>query len=78
MQQNNKEVLYEAEDLQGGTFGADRQLTIEGWREQALEWCDMDENDELAECIQCLEQAAVLSYISQIWDLKFTKIGGNQ
>lgn len=36
-------------DLQGGEFGTGRDYTLEQWCKQALEWCYIDENDELAE-----------------------------
>lgn len=73
MEQTNNEKLYEAEDLQGGTFGTDRQLTVEGWRAQALEWCDSDEDYETAEYIELLKPDKVLPFIAMHWELEFSE-----
>lgn len=74
MKQTNNEKLYEAKDLQGGTFGTERQLTVEGWRAQALEWCDMDEDDETAEYIELLKPEKILLFIAMHWDLEFSEV----
>lgn len=58
-------------DLQGGTFGFDRIYTIEEWREQAIEWADMDENDDLIDYLYCLKPEKVIDCIAEIWQLEF-------
>jgi hypothetical protein len=37
-----REKLYETKDMQGSDFAEDRQFTVEGWRELAMIWADMD------------------------------------
>ena len=69
-----KERLYKAIDLQGAGFADNRQLTVEGWREQALMWCDMDEDDETYDYIELLRQDKVLEFIAGRWDLEFTEV----
>lgn len=67
------EKLYEAKDRQGGGFGEDRQLTVEQWREQAIDWCDPND-DETAEYLQLLRADKVLEFISFNWDLEFSEV----
>jgi hypothetical protein len=68
------EKLYEAKDLQGCGFGEDRQFTVEGWREQAKIWCDMDDNDDTYEYLELLKPEKVLDFIADYWDLEFTEV----
>lgn len=62
------------EDLQGGSFGMDRDYTIEQWREQALEWAEMDENDGLIEKLESLSESDVLPFIAEFWQLEFAEV----
>lgn len=62
------------QDLQGGEFGMYRDYTVEQWREQAIEWATMDENDGLVETLQRLDQKEVMGYISELWALRFRKV----
>lgn len=61
-------------DLQGGTFGMYRIQSIEDWREQAIEWADMDENDDLIDVLYCLKPEKVIEYIAEIWQLEFKEV----
>lgn len=61
-------------DLQGGIFGTGRDYTIEQWRKQAIEWCYMDENDEMAEYMYMLKSNKVIEVIAWYWDLQFRKV----
>lgn len=65
-------------DLQGGEFGTGRDYTLEQWCKQALEWCYIDENDELAEFLyryykECTDKQ-LLAFIGEIWALEFKKV----
>lgn len=62
------------EDLQGGDFGMYRDYTVEQWREQAIEWATMDDNDELVEALCRLNQDEVINFIAELWALKFRKV----
>ena len=61
-------------DLQGGEFGMYRIQTIEDWREQAIEWADMDEHDGIVEELKSLPQDEVIDYIAEFWQLEFKEI----
>lgn len=61
------------EDLQGGEFGMHRDYTVEEWREQAIEWATMDDDDDLADLLEVLKPERVLDFIAEVWQLKFRK-----
>lgn len=61
-------------DLQGGEFGMYRELTIEQWRNQAIEWAEMDDNYDLVDILNKLKPRDVINYISEVWELEFKKI----
>lgn len=63
-----------SDDLQGGEFGMYRDYTVEQWRNQAIEWATMDDNDELVETLCGLKQCDVMNYIAELWCLKFRKV----
>ena len=68
-----QERYYVAIDLQCGEFGMNRNYTLSQWRKQAIEWCYMDENDELAEYIYNIKDSELLTYIGEMWTLVFRK-----
>ncbi len=71
----DKEIRYRvSRDLQGGEFGMYRDYTVEQWREQAMEWADMDDNDGLAETLAELPADEVIGFISEMWGLEFRKV----
>lgn len=75
LKDNEAEARYRVvADLQGGEFGMGRDYTVEQWRNQAMEWADMDENDGLAETLADLPRDEVLDFISNMWELKFRKV----
>ena len=53
-----------SEDLQGGEFGMYRDYTVEQWRNQAIEWATMDDNDGLVESLCQLKQHEVIGFIA--------------
>ena len=63
-----------SEDLQGGEFGMYRDYTVEQWRNQAIEWATMDDNDGLVESLCQLKQHEVIGFIAELWGLKFRKV----
>lgn len=75
------------EDLQGGSFGMGRVYNIHEWIEQAQEWCEMDENPELAQWFGNLEEMLangklteeeVLGEIATTWTIEFEEITPEQ
>lgn len=69
----NNDLYYVAEDYQHTDFGMQRNYTIQEWREQALEWADMDENDGLIETLNTIKDEDLLDFISEIWQIRFEK-----
>ena len=63
-----------SEDLQGGNFGMYRDYTVEQWREQAIDWATLDDNDGLVETLQELKSEDVMEFIAVMWALKFRKV----
>ena len=69
----NKETYYVAEDYQHTDFGMQRNYTLQEWREQAIEWADMDENDDLIAVLETIKDEDLLDFISEIWQIRFEK-----
>lgn len=61
-------------DLQGGNFGMFRDYTIEQWRKQAIDWCWMDDDENLAKAIYEMDEEILLDFISEIWAIEFRKV----
>lgn len=57
-------------DLQGTGFACGRTLTIEGWREQGLDWAYMDDYDGIYEELSKLPKKKVIDYIQDFWELE--------
>lgn len=70
----NEDLYMATQDYQTDDFGFYRALTIEEWREQALDWCDTDCNEELCNTIKQLPKKYVLDYIQDIWTIKIEKV----
>lgn len=66
---NAEKRYYVKEDRQGGCFGMDRLYTIEEWREQAKEWCEMDDNDGLWQYMDKLPKDQVIDFIDDMWTI---------
>lgn len=70
-----EEPIYRVvEDLQGGEFGMGRDFTIEEWREQAIEWAEMDEHYGIIETLKVMKKDNVIDFISEIWALRFEEV----
>lgn len=69
----NKETYYVIEDYQCTDFGMQRNYTLQEWREQAIEWADMDEHDGLIETLETIKDEELLDFISEIWQIRFEK-----
>jgi hypothetical protein len=67
------ETYYVSYDRQGGTFGMYRNYTIQEWREQAIEWAETDEDDELITHLATLPDEEIIETISNWWELDFEK-----
>jgi hypothetical protein len=67
------ERYYVYQDLQNTDFAMGRCYTIEQWRKQALEWCYIDENYDLAEILYNMKNEYILDAISELWALIFRK-----
>ena len=70
---NNKETYFVAEDYQHTEFGMQRNYTLQEWREQAIEWADMDEHDGLIDTLNTIDDNELLDFISEIWQIRFEK-----
>lgn len=69
------------EDLQGGTFGMDRQYTAEEWLDQALSWLDADgwdvDDDGIAYWKSVIAEGReeeLIGYIEETWDLEMREV----
>lgn len=63
-------------DLQGGTFGMDRNFTLKELREQAIRWANMDEDFALARRLERCEikNSDLLSFSASWWSLEFAEV----
>lgn len=61
-------------DLQGADFGMGRDYTLEEWREQAIEWADMDENDGLIKLLKNTPRKELLDTIAEFWQIEFAEV----
>lgn len=63
------------QDLQGGSFGVDRNFTLKEWREQAIQWANMDEDFTLARRLERYEikNKDLLPFIASWWSLEFAE-----
>lgn len=70
----NKRYLV-VKDLQGsGTFGMNRVLTNKEWKEQALDWCYVDDNGEMYKYFREQKASEKLTmFIGEFWDLLIEK-----
>lgn len=63
-------------DLQGGDFGMYRDYTLKEWREQAIEWCEMDDNYATARALKRYEvkNCNLIDFIAEVWGLEFSEV----
>jgi hypothetical protein len=64
---------FVSQDFQGGNFGKYRVYTPREWREQAIEWATMDDNDDLIKLMRKTPLKKVIETISDIWQLGFSE-----
>lgn len=69
----NKETYFVSEDYQQTEFGMQRNYTLQEWREQAIEWADIDENDDLIAVLETIKDEKLLDFIAEIWQIRFEK-----
>lgn len=76
-----------SEDLQGGDFGKGRVYNVYEWIEQAQEWCEQDDNTELARWFGDLKdqlddgkitEQYIMGEISATWTIEFEEITDEQ
>lgn len=65
-------------DLQGDEFGMFRDYTIEQWRQQAIDWAEMDENDDVVERLKKMPEEQILPYIADFWTVEFAEVDENE
>ena len=65
-------------DLQGDEFGMYRDYTIEQWRQQAIDWAEMDENDGVVERLKKMSEEQILPYIADFWTVEFAEVDENE
>lgn len=61
-------------DRQGGSFALGRTQTAEEWRQNALQWCEQDDNEEYAKFLKTLPKSKVVNEIEFMWDLEIIPI----
>lgn len=65
-------------DLQGDEFGMYRDYTIEQWRQQAIDWAEMDEHDGVVERLKEMPEEQILPYIADFWTVEFAEVDENE
>ena len=61
-------------DKQGGEFALGRTQTAEEWRQNALQWCEQDDNEEYARFLKKLGKKHIVGEIASMWDLEIIPI----
>lgn len=74
MEIKNNKLFRVVKDLQGGDFAMGSDLTIEQWREQAIEWAGTDGHYGLVEELKKLPQNEVLDEIAEFWQIEFAEL----
>lgn len=65
-------------DLQGDEFGMYRDYTIEQWRQQAIDWAEIDEHDGVVERLKEMPEEQILPYIADFWTVEFAEVDENE
>ena len=66
-------LYINTEDNQGGSWFIGKVLTLKQWRELALEWCYMDDDEFTYDEIEYASAEVVLDLISSIWSIRITE-----
>lgn len=61
-------------DFQGGSFGMYRTYTAEEWRQQAIEWADMDGWEEADKEFNFKNEQNLINYICEIWEIQIEEL----
>lgn len=57
-------------DLQGAGFAVGRTLTLQEWREQAIEWAEMDEHFGISEQLETMPEEELIDFINEYWGIE--------
>lgn len=60
-------------DLQNGKFGVGHCMSVEEWREQAMQWAENDGDSETYYELEKLDTSEVLDYVREIWELEIVE-----
>ena len=74
----NYKKRYIAIDSQGGEFGENRLYTLKEWKEQAIDWANLDDLAELVKDLKKQPLKEIINYISEIWGLEFRQVKINK
>ena len=64
-------------DKQGGSFGMYRRYTAEEWEEQAMQWAEQDDWENIEEEFDFENEEKLIEYISEMWDLQIEEFSKN-
>lgn len=65
-------------DYQGGSFAVGLVKTLDEWVEQALEWCEQDDSEEMFEYINnAVKNEELLDFISEVWTIQIVEYDKN-
>lgn len=75
----NKKLYINIDDYQGGTFALGRIGTLKKWREQAMDWCYMDDNYELYNLLKYykIKNDRLIEVINDIWSIDIVEYDKN-
>lgn len=69
-----KDLYVNIDDYQGTDFAIGRTGTIEQWREQALEWLDVNDfTEDYYNYLKNLEYDKVIQEINDMWQINIIK-----
>ena len=70
-----KKLYINIKDYQGANFAIGRCLTLKGWREQAMEWADMDEHTGLYNSLKYykIKNSELIDFINVLWAIEIVE-----
>lgn len=72
----NKGQLYiNIDDYQNSDFAIGRIGTLKQWREQAIEWLDSGNNEEMIKLLEnhTIKDDELVNYINNLWEINIVK-----
>lgn len=67
------------EDRQGGEFGMYRDYTLEQWKEQAIDWADMDDWDDAQNLFDGITKASeIIAFIDDTWEITLVELNNSE